>query len=336
MRAVRPGVTCESVDAAARDVIAAAGYGEHFIHRTGHGIGLETHEEPYIVAGNTELLEPGMAFSIEPGIYLPGRHGARIEDIVVVQRADGERAEPAPARAGGALMASTRGAAAAERRGARDLLELTREIADAELAPAVDAAEARRHVPPRDVPDAGRGRAARRCRTPSELGGGGQPYEVYLQVLEELLVRVAVGRHSACQRAHAGLLPARRRTAPTSSARRWLPDMLGGELLGAYCLSEPQSGSDAAALQTRAVRDGDDYVVNGTKAWITHGGRGGLLQPDGAAPADDGRARHLLPARPGASTPGCPSAQPERKMGLTASPHRAGGPRRRSHPDATA
>jgi Xaa-Pro aminopeptidase len=80
--AVRPGVTPEAVDAAARDVIAAAGYGEYFIHRTGHGIGLETHEDPYIVAGNTEPLEAGMAFSIEPGIY-PGAHGARIEDIVV-------------------------------------------------------------------------------------------------------------------------------------------------------------------------------------------------------------------------------------------------------------
>ena len=71
--AVRPGVTAESVDAAAREVIATAGYGELFIHRTGHGIGLETHEEPYIVAGNTEQLEPGMAFSVEPGIYRPGR-----------------------------------------------------------------------------------------------------------------------------------------------------------------------------------------------------------------------------------------------------------------------
>jgi Xaa-Pro aminopeptidase len=89
--AVRPGVTCESIDAAARDVIADAGYGDYFIHRTGHGIGLEEHEEPYIVAGNDELLEPGMAFSIEPGIYLPGRHGARIEDIVVCTEDGGER-----------------------------------------------------------------------------------------------------------------------------------------------------------------------------------------------------------------------------------------------------
>jgi Xaa-Pro aminopeptidase len=82
--AVRPGVTAESVDAAARDLITEAGYGDYFVHRTGHGIGLEEHEEPYIVAGNTEPLEPGACFSIEPGIYLPGRHGARIEDIVAV------------------------------------------------------------------------------------------------------------------------------------------------------------------------------------------------------------------------------------------------------------
>jgi Xaa-Pro aminopeptidase len=82
--AVRPGVTAASVDAAARDHISAAGYGDLFIHRTGHGIGLEEHEEPWIVAGNDTVLESGMCFSIEPGIYAPGRHGARIEDIVVV------------------------------------------------------------------------------------------------------------------------------------------------------------------------------------------------------------------------------------------------------------
>jgi Xaa-Pro aminopeptidase len=79
---VRPGVTAESVDRTAREIIAEAGYGEWFIHRTGHGIGLESHEDPYIVEGNTIPLDPGMAFSIEPGIY-PGPHGARIEDIVV-------------------------------------------------------------------------------------------------------------------------------------------------------------------------------------------------------------------------------------------------------------
>ncbi|TVT50575.1 aminopeptidase P family protein [Amycolatopsis rhizosphaerae] len=84
VEAVRPGVTAEAVDAAARDLITAAGFGEFFIHRTGHGIGLDVHEDPYIVAGNALPLEPGMAFSVEPGIYLPGRWGARIEDIVVV------------------------------------------------------------------------------------------------------------------------------------------------------------------------------------------------------------------------------------------------------------
>jgi Xaa-Pro aminopeptidase len=80
---VKPGVTCEAVDAAARDVIADGGYGDAFLHRTGHGIGMDGHEDPYIVSGNALPLEPGMAFSIEPGIYLSGRHGARIEDIVV-------------------------------------------------------------------------------------------------------------------------------------------------------------------------------------------------------------------------------------------------------------
>ncbi len=79
----RPGVTAASVDAVGRRIIADAGYGDRFIHRTGHGIGQETHEEPYIVEGNTRELEPGMAFSIEPGIYFPGQWGARIEDIVV-------------------------------------------------------------------------------------------------------------------------------------------------------------------------------------------------------------------------------------------------------------
>lgn len=82
--AVRPGVTAESIDAAARDVLVQAGFGDAFIHRTGHGIGLSVHEEPYIVGGNDIVLEPGMAFSIEPGIYFPGEWGARIEDIVVV------------------------------------------------------------------------------------------------------------------------------------------------------------------------------------------------------------------------------------------------------------
>ena len=88
VEAVRPGVTAEQVDAVARDVLAAEGLAEAFVHRTGHGIGLSVHEEPYIVAGNALPLEEGMAFSVEPGIYFPGQWGARIEDIVVVT-ADG-------------------------------------------------------------------------------------------------------------------------------------------------------------------------------------------------------------------------------------------------------
>ena len=89
--AVRPGVTAQSVDQAARDVIAGAGYGDLFIHRTGHGIGLDTHEHPYIVAGNTVELAQGMAFSIEPGIYQTGEWGMRIEDIVAVTEDGVER-----------------------------------------------------------------------------------------------------------------------------------------------------------------------------------------------------------------------------------------------------
>jgi Xaa-Pro dipeptidase len=82
--AVRPGVPAELVDQTARAVIEEAGYGEYFTHRTGHGLGLETHEPPFIVSGNREPLEPGMVFTIEPGIYLPGRGGVRIEDDIVV------------------------------------------------------------------------------------------------------------------------------------------------------------------------------------------------------------------------------------------------------------
>jgi Xaa-Pro aminopeptidase len=89
--AVRPGVTAEQVDAAARDVLAEAGLADYFVHRTGHGIGLSVHEEPYIVAGNDLPLAEGMAFSVEPGIYFPGHWGARIEDIVIVT-ADGAQA----------------------------------------------------------------------------------------------------------------------------------------------------------------------------------------------------------------------------------------------------
>ena len=89
--AVAPGVACAEIDAVARGIIDDAGYGDRFIHRTGHGIGMETHEEPYLVSSNSEPLEPGYAFSVEPGIYIDGEWGARIEDIVVCTESGGER-----------------------------------------------------------------------------------------------------------------------------------------------------------------------------------------------------------------------------------------------------
>jgi Xaa-Pro aminopeptidase len=89
--AVRPGIACQDIDRAARKVITDAGYGDYFIHRTGHGIGLTTHEPPYMVEGEAQALEPGMCFSIEPGVYLPGRFGVRIEDIVTVTPNGGRR-----------------------------------------------------------------------------------------------------------------------------------------------------------------------------------------------------------------------------------------------------
>lgn len=94
--AVRPGVACEAVDKAARDLITAEGYGDYFIHRVGHGLGLDVHEDPYLVRGNTSPLEPGMVFSDEPGIYMPGKFGVRIEDTVVCTEDGAIRLNTAP------------------------------------------------------------------------------------------------------------------------------------------------------------------------------------------------------------------------------------------------
>jgi D-alanyl-D-alanine dipeptidase len=96
VRSVRPGIACQEIDRVAREVIAGAGFGHAFIHRTGHGIGLDVHEDPYLVAGNAQALEPGMCFSIEPGIYLDGRFGVRIEDILMVTGDGAARLNNAP------------------------------------------------------------------------------------------------------------------------------------------------------------------------------------------------------------------------------------------------
>jgi alkylation response protein AidB-like acyl-CoA dehydrogenase len=194
------------------------------------------------------------------------------------------------------------------------LLELTRELARDELAPKAATYEAESRFP-REV-FALLGRAGLLGLPYDERhGGGGQPYEVYLQVVEELAtvwgtVAEGVSVHTlAC-------FPLA--TYGTDDQReRWLPDLVGGELLGAYCLSEPGSGSDAAALTTRAVREADAYVVNGTKAWITHGGEADFYSLM-ARTSDDGARGISCLLVPG-GTPGLSAARPERKMGFTGS-----------------
>jgi len=159
--AVKPGITSEELDAVGRDLIAAAGHGEHFIHRTGHGIGLETHEEPYIVSGSKRPLEPGMAFSIEPGIYLAGRHGARIEDIAICTETGGERLNltPREARGGGRLMAAVERALPNDE--AVALMQLVQDLSTRELAPRAAQYEAEERFPREIFHDARCGRAAR-------------------------------------------------------------------------------------------------------------------------------------------------------------------------------
>jgi alkylation response protein AidB-like acyl-CoA dehydrogenase len=198
---------------------------------------------------------------------------------------------------------------------AADLLDLTAEIADRELAPRAAAAESAGEFP-REV-FATLGQAGLLALPyPEELGGGGQPYEVYLQVLEELAARwmtvsLGVSVHVlSCFPVVAW--------GNDDQKERWLPTMLGGQTLGAYCLSEPHCGSDAAALTTRAERVGDQYEVTGTKAWITHAGVAdfyNLMVRTGETGAK-GISCLVTPA----ATPGMSFATPEHKMGMMASP----------------
>ena len=196
---------------------------------------------------------------------------------------------------------------------AADLLELTRELAREELAPKVVAAEADEVFPREAFRTLGR---AGLLGLPyaEEFGGGAQPYEVYLQVLEEISavwagVGVGVSVHGlSCF----GLVT----QGTDEQKQRLLPDMLGGELLGAYCLSEPHAGSDPAAMRTTAVRDGDDYVLTGEKAWVTHGGEADFYKV--MARTSDHRSRGISCFLVPADSAGLVADPPERKMGLTA------------------
>jgi alkylation response protein AidB-like acyl-CoA dehydrogenase len=197
---------------------------------------------------------------------------------------------------------------------ARDLLTLVREIAVDELAPRAAAAEEAGEFP-RDVFRLLGKAGLLSLPYPEEFGGGAQPYTVYLQVLEELAaawgtVALGVSVHTlAC-------FPLAQ-FGGREQQERWLPGMLGGDQLGAYCLSEPSSGSDAAALRTRAVRTDDEYVVDGTKAWITHGGVADFytLMARTGEPGPRGISCLLVDA----GAPGVQAAAPEKKMGFTGS-----------------
>ena len=201
----------------------------------------------------------------------------------------------------------------------QELLDLTRELADKELRPAVDAAEQTGTFPREVFRLLGRS-GLLGLPYPERWGGGDQPYEVYLQVVEELArAWLAVGLGVSVHTLTCFPLA----TAGTPQQQeRWLPAMLGGELLGAYCLSEPQSGSDAAALATRAVADRDGYRVDGVKAWISHAGQADfytLFARTSGEPAGQERARGISCLHVPASTGGVSAGPAERKMGMRAS-----------------
>ena len=195
-----------------------------------------------------------------------------------------------------------------------DLIDLTRTIVARELAPHVTEYESSGEFP-REVFRALGGLGLLSLPFPEEYGGGGQSYEVYLQVLEEIAtgwasVGVGVSVHAlSCF----GLLTA----GTDEQKKKWLPELLAGDKLGAYCLSEAHAGSDPAAMRTKAVRDGDDYVIRGQKAWTTHGGEADFYKVM-ARTSDDGAngiSCFLVPA----DSPGLSADTPELKMGLMGS-----------------
>lgn len=197
-----------------------------------------------------------------------------------------------------------------------DLVKLVRTIATNELAPRAAQAEADEAFP-RDVFRMLGKTGILGLPYPEEVGGSGLPYEIYVQVLEEIgsvwaSVGVGVSVHAlSCF----GLVT----RGTEEQHQRWLPDMLGGDLLGAYSLSETHAGSDPAAMAATARLDGDDYVLNGSKAWVTHGGKAdfyAVMARTSGIPGDSsGISCFLLPA----DTPGLIADAPEKKMGLTGS-----------------
>lgn len=196
-----------------------------------------------------------------------------------------------------------------------ELIALTRELADKELAPRAAQAEATETLPDglfRTLGDAG----LLGLPYPEELGGGGQPYEVYLQVLEELGARWAAVAVATSVHGLSCFALATHGTA--EQQQRWLPEMLGGRLLGAYSLSEPHCGSDAAALRCRATPSGDGYRIDGTKSWITSGGIADFYTLF-ARTSDDGPRGVSCFLVPG-QAPGLSFGKPEDKMGLRAVP----------------
>ncbi|MET8459769.1 acyl-CoA dehydrogenase family protein [Streptomyces parvulus] len=198
---------------------------------------------------------------------------------------------------------------------ARDLISLVRDIAQREIAPsAAEEEDAGRF--PREVFALLSESGLLGLPYDAQSGGGEQPYEVYLQVLEEfaaarLTVGLGVSVHTLACYALAAY-------GTKEQQADHLPAMLGGGLLGAYCLSEPASGSDAASLRTKAVREGDDWVIDGTKAWITHGGEADFYTVMARTGEDGPRGitAFLVPA----DAEGLSAAVPEKKMGLKGSP----------------
>jgi alkylation response protein AidB-like acyl-CoA dehydrogenase len=197
---------------------------------------------------------------------------------------------------------------------AHDLIELVRDIATEQLAPRVDEAEAQAEFP-RDVFTLLGKTGLLSLPFDEDVGGAGQPYEVYLQVLEEI---ACVWMSVACDLSvHTLSASAIANHGSQRQRAELLPGMLGGEQLGAYALSEPQAGSDVSAIMTKAVRSADEYVLDGTKAWISHG-------PDAdfwllfARTSDDPR-RGLSAFHVPAGTPGVSFGSPEKKMGMNAS-----------------